>query len=266
MFDDTEEWIRESHKHPFLGENIGKSRYFKVWDDASGNYEDAGVGPLREKIIGRLWEDGIIKESSSVLDVGSGPGTYGIAFSEFCRHVTCLDSSAGMLERIKQRNISNIDCIQDDWDTFDHSTKYDVVFSSLCPSVNRPEALLKMESFSKGYCVYISSMNDDSTGLRRELWMEFGKDYTMNGYDTRYPFGFLQKNGRHPTLEIFEDVHPYEENVKETIEKEIKAFSFYFDMDEEKRSRIEKVVERRSVNGKVHYDGIKRLGLLIWKP
>ena len=265
MSENTERWRVEREKHPFFGEAIGKARYDKVWDDAAERYEDAGVGHLRDQIIARLF-DKVIKDGDVVLDVGSGPGTYGLEFAKRCRSVVCLDGSQNMLDRIIGKGIANIRCVRSDWETFDTEERFDVVFSSLCPALNNPEGILKMESFSRGYCAYVSSMNDDTGYLRREIWNAFGKDYTMNGYDTRYPFTFLKENGREPTLEVFESASPYETEYEEVVRKEIEFFSFYFDVDEKKRSVIEETVKTLTVDGKVHYEGRKRLGLLIWKP
>ena len=265
MSDNTERWRIEREKHPFFGEAIGKARYDKVWDEAAERYDDAGVGPLKEEIIARLFES-VIVEGDDVLDVGCGPGTYGIVFAGRCRTVVCLDGSQKMLDRIAEKGIGNIRCTRADWETFDTDERFDVVFSSLCPALNNPEGILKMESFSRGYCAYVSSMNDDTGSLRRDLWKAFGKDYSMNGYDTRYPFTFLKENGREPVLETFEIVSPYDTEYEEVVRKEIEFFSFYMDVDEGKRSVIEDTVRKHTVDGKVHYEGRKRLGLLYWKP
>lgn len=261
----TEKWRIEREKHPFFGEAIGKARYDKVWDDAAERYDDAGVGRLKDEIIARLF-DSVIKDGDDVLDVGSGPGTYGLEFAARCRSVTCMDGSQNMLGRIIGKGIPNVTCIRSDWETFDTEERFDVVFSSLCPALNDPEGILKMESFSRGYCAYVSSMNDDTGSLRRDIWKAFGKDYTMNGYDTRYPYTFLKENGREPVLEVFEDISPYDIEYEEAVRKETEAFSFYFDVDEKKRSIIEETVRRHTVDGKVHFEGKKRLGLLYWNP
>ena len=264
MSDNTERWRIEREKHPFFGEAIGKDRYDKVWDDAAERYEDAGVGRLKDEIIAKLFKS-VIRNGDDVLDVGSGPGTYGIEFAERCRSVVCLDGSQNMLDRIVSKGIGNVRCIKSDWETFDTDERFDVVFSSLCPALNNPEGILKMESFSKRHCAYVSSMNDDTGTLRRDLWKEFGKDYTMNGYDTRYPYTFLKENGREPTLDIFETITPYEIGYEEAISKEIEYFSFYMDISEKRRFIIEDMVKRHTVSGKVRFEGRKRLGLLCWK-
>ncbi len=266
MSDNTERWRIEREKHPFFGESVSKSEYEKVWDDAADRYDDAGVGTLKDEIIQRIFDLSIIDSDTHVMDVGSGPGTYSIPFSERCVSVVCLDGSQKMLDRIISKGIGNIRCIRADWDLFDTDERFDVVFSSLCPALNNPVSLLKMESFSEGYCVYVSSMNDDTSSLRRDIWKEFGKDYSMNGYDTRFPFTFLKENGRTPALEVFETSSPSEMSESETADKEAEYFSRYMTVDRNVRSRIEDVIRNHAEDGIIHLEGEKRLGLLYWKP
>ncbi len=265
MSENTDRWISESRKHPFYGEDIGKERYLDVWEKAADRYEDAGVGSLKERIIEHLIKDKIVTKKSDILDVGCGPGTYGLRFAEFCKHVSCLDSSQRMLQHVRDKDVCNVDCILADWDSFHTEHKYDVVFSSLCPSLNYPDSLIKMESFSKGYCAYISSMNDDHGSIRRKIWKALGKDYTMNGYNTTFPYNFLIEKGRKAELQIFESIEPYDEDVETTIGKETDYFSFYFGNSDVVCFTIREIVEGHSTNGRIHCDGIKRLGLLTWK-
>ena len=260
---DVESWRIESRKHPFFGENISKERYKKVWDDAAENYDAAGVGPLRERITDRLIET-IITKDRSVIDIGCGPGTYSTSFAAHSRSVTCLDGSAPMLKRIEASRIENIRCVLADWEDYETDERFDIVFSSLCPALNNPEGILKMESLSNGYCVYVSSMNDDTGSIDRQIWKSLGKDYTYNGYNTNYPYRFLLEKGRTPTLEVFEDIQPFTKPFDEVMQREIRSFSEYMDVDDRVRGLIETAVRDHSVGDDVQFEGRKRLGLLIW--
>ena len=257
-------WESERLRHPFFGEHIDSGRYAKVWDDAAAGYGDAGVGALKEQILERLSD--IICSSTDLLDIGCGPGTYSIPFSKVCRSVVCLDGSGKMLERIIQAKIPNIRCIEADWNKFQTDSRFDIVFSSLCPALNNPAGLIKMESVSRGYCVYVSSMNDDSESLHMDIWRSLGRDYTYNGYNTNYPFQYLKGLGREPKMEAFFMEEPYDLPSEDVEEKEIRSFSFFMEVDDRVRSVIHDTVMRHSDAGQVHYNGTKRLGLLIWRP
>ena len=261
---DERTWETERLRHPFFGEHIDSDRYAKVWDDAAEGYEDAGVGALKEQISERLSD--IIDPGMDVLDIGCGPGTYSIYFSKRCRSVVCLDGSRKMLDRVIQANMPNIRCIEADWNTYRTDSRFDLVFSSLCPALNNPASLIKMESVARGHCAYVSSMNDDSGSLHMSIWRSFGRDYTYNGYNTNYPFHYLKGLGREPKMETFVTEEPYDLPSEEVEEKEIRSFSFFMDVDDRVRSVIHDTVQEYSDAGIVHYDGIKRLGLLIWDP
>lgn len=261
----VEDWKLVRERHPFIAESIGRARYLRVWDEAAERYTDAGVGPLKDMVVERMIEIGALTRESDVLDVGSGPGTYGTIFAQRCRSVVCVDSSQQMLDCLIRKGVANITCVRAEWESFDTDDRYDVVFSSLCPALNNPESLLKMESFSRSFCVYVSSMNDDRNSLRTKIWRAIGKDYTMNGYDTRYPFEYLRSIGREPTLDIFEKEEPFDMEEGDVLKKEIENLSTYTDVNEDTFCKVRQIVEDNSVDGVIHYDGRKRLGLLCWK-
>ena len=98
------------------------------------------------------------------------------------------------------------------------------------------------------------------------IWRSLGRDYTYNGYNTNYPFQYLKELGREPEMESFVIEEPYDISSEEVEEKEIRSFSFFMEVDDRVRSVIHDTVKEYSDAGTVHYDGIKRLGLLIWKP
>ena len=239
------------------------------WESASCTYTDRWYKGMKDNIISHLIDNRILENTKTMVDIGSGPGTYAIPMCQHVKMITCLDASHGMLSRLnddcKNQSITNIITEEADWDEYVPKKKYDIAFSSLCPPVNSPESILKMEECAKENCVYVSSANIN-TGIHIKIWNELGKDYSYHGYNTKYPYMFLSEVGREPALKIFTEHISYETSVEETIEKESRLISKYRNIDENVGRTIRDIVESHSENGVVRTDEELRLGLLIWKP
>lgn len=100
------------------------------------------------------------KNMKTLLDVGCGPGTFGICLANEFKRVYCLDFSPKMLKCVKEnakaRGIKNIKTIQksfeDDWSDI---PKVDILIASRCMEVEDLEKTLKLLN-SKAKKVYIS--------------------------------------------------------------------------------------------------------------
>lgn len=71
--------------------------------------------------------------SKSVLEIGVGTGRLAIRTAPLCRTFTGIDISEKTVEKAKQnlKRFSNVTLIHGDFNTFDFSEKYDVIYSSL---------------------------------------------------------------------------------------------------------------------------------------
>jgi SAM-dependent methyltransferase len=262
------EWDVMRRKHPFFGENLSEERIDGIWEKASATYVDGGMGTIPEMVTQSLIDRGMLEKNHSVLDVGCGPGVYGMRFSNLVKDVTCLDKSFGMLSKVhensNEKHILNIITIYADWNKFQSIKKYDLVFSSLCPPLNCPEGILSLESYSSGTCAYVSSMNDDTNTIHMKIWKKLGREYTYNGYDTKYPYRYLKSIGRDPEIVVIESNDPFTKNVDDIVNLEKRRFSAYMDEKDIPLDMIIDEVESRSENGVLNFDGKKKIGLLTW--
>lgn len=266
----TEEWMRMRMKHPFFGEGLSEEEISEIWESSAGKYGDGALDEIADRITGYLKSSGLLEPSFSLIDIGCGPGTYSFRFAEHVRRIVSLDGSVKMLERLESgclaKGVKNILSVHADWRRYEAPRGFDVAFSSLCPPLNCPEEILRMEAVSTRFCAYASSMNDDRGSIHMDIWHALGRDYTFNGYNTKYPYEFLSEHGREPHLEVFEAVSPSDKSTEEVVEFETEKFSAYLDVNEDVRRTISDVVSSHAEDGVVHYDGRKRLGLLTWTP
>jgi Phospholipid N-methyltransferase len=258
------EWVRLINLHPHRAEGKREVDSESYWDQASENYNDKGYLPMAEEITKHLKDTGILNSNASMAEIGPGTGTFTKRMCDAVRNITCMDVSKKFLQHLEEscaeENISNLIFVHQDWKGYVPNKEHDIVFTALCPVVNNPESILKMEECAKGWCIYVSSIIEDGS-VHSEVWKRLGKEYTYAGHDTHFPYEFLKKHGRSPELIVFPSKRK-EIPVEQAMEMEKKMFeSFDYDVDE----MIEEIVLSRAENGMVKT--MKRsLGLLIWKP
>ncbi|WP_139991368.1 class I SAM-dependent methyltransferase [Paenibacillus paridis] len=108
----------------------------QYWDKGADIYEEIVENEMMNEsydkwntIIGKLLQG---KRELKVLDVGTGPGFFGVLLSRMGHQVTAIDSSPGMIAKAK-RNANkygcNIQIIQSDILEFEPSLTFDLVIS-----------------------------------------------------------------------------------------------------------------------------------------
>ncbi len=263
-----EEWDTEREKHPFHVEGLSEEAIQNCWDESAPDYTGVEYADIRGSIIDEMISRGILAPGSELLDLGCGPGLYDFPFAEIAKRVTCVDGSRGMIERIESKchedGIDNIETRVALWEDFDTDERYDIVFSSLCPALNDPTSILRMERYSKGYCVYISSANP-GPGISLEIWKRLGKDCSFWGYDTHYPYEYLRMLGREPSLKFYHNEIVHERPVEDAIAMQRRYLGRYREMTPELEGIITDVVRSHEVDGIVKETKRLTLGLLIWK-
>lgn len=261
------EWQDARRRHPAVSEGFDINSA-EFWEGCAAGYSSEKYDVIKEQIIDHLLNAEILNEERTLLDVGSGPGTFAVPMSRHLKEITCMDISPGMISRIddicKKESIRNIDTLQSDWLRCEHAGRYDIVFSALCPAMNDPSSILKMEEHAERYCVYVSSINDEKT-MHLEICDRIGKDFSFEGYNTEYPFRFLKEMGRRPELKVFSERFESKMSAEEMIESEVEALSRYSGIPG-LRNTVEEVILSHAEDGIVHTVGEIRMGLLTWKP
>ena len=258
------EWMFERRRHPMFGEPKG-SYLDSVWDRNSGTYTARGYEHILEDIVRYMGEDGILTEQRSVIDIGSGPGTFAEPMSRLCRSVLCIDKSKGMLDRIESLRLPNVSTLLSDCMHLPEGLQRDVAFCSLCPPMNSPEGLRIMEKSAKELCIYISSANP-CPGIETQIWKALGTDYSYIGYDTTYPANYLKSLGTSAELKFFSQMNEICESESTVSERMIRKISAYRDLTDDDIGTIRDTVSDHSENGTIHTMSEFRLGVLIWAP
>ena len=253
---------------PFQGENMTPQQVIEFWNNYADNYTSFQQGDMPERIIERLFETEVLKPDYSVLEVGSGPGTYSLRLAPNIRILTCMDSSENMLDilfkSVKEKEYTNVERFLADWNKYTPKKGYDACIATLYPGSGSEESLIRMERSARRSCIIVSWYANHGDDLNEKIWKELGRDYS---YDIRKSTGvqdWLRENGREFKLEMFNTRIIQDVPLTEIIKREKSAFKAYGQKDVE--DIIIKLLEPCTKDGIVHFDHLNEMKLIYWKP
>lgn len=216
----------------------------ETWDRMANNWgADSPKVRLKkdekvEKIISYLEEQGALCEDYDVLDLGCGPGKYGIGFANKAKSVTLSDVSTVMLgyakTNVEKAGVTNVGYEEADFLTQSVSSlgwekKFDLVFTSLTPAMDSRESIEKINACTKKW-----AFNNSFVFLKDSLKDEvkqnvFGME-TDSNFGNSSPYciwNILWLLGLHPQITYYTDELDYEypvtkESAFETVENIIR--------------------------------------------
>ena len=234
------------------------------WEKCSAKYGAGKYAAILNDMVEHLRTSGLITTEKTVIDIGSGPGTFAEPISHFSKSILCTDISPGMLTRVESLKMPNVTTFRGDCLNLPDSCIRDVSFSSLCPPMNGPEGLKTMERLGKELCIYISSANPCG-GLESKIWKALGKDYSYHGYDTSYPARYLKSLGIDADLRFFTQRNESEEDIATAENAMVAKISAYRPLTVDDEMIIRRTIENESEDGTVHTVSEFRMGMLVWK-
>ena len=182
------------------------SKGAKDWDQKAPSFAERNRhSPYIPLVMARL----PLTPATTVLDVGSGPGTLSLPLAGQVDKVTAIDYSRSMLDLLDQQaiekgyaNIHTIHCSwEDDWQKMEVGS-HDLAIASRSMNVADPVAAIKkLEAHSRKY-IFISD-RIDPTPFDPLAFDAIGRDFRA-GPDYIYTINFLYSMGIHANVEIVE--------------------------------------------------------------
>ena len=226
MFDTLEAcasaWERAGNHGGYQARIERNLRWARYYSCLAGRRQDAdySIESHAAEVVTTLFSQGVLAPDSSVLDVGSGVGSYAAAFASRCADVTALDMDAASLSVLRERaarlGLHNITCAESMWETFEPARKFSFVFSAMCPAVCDYRELCKMESLAERACGIVT-VTRGSCDLHRKRLMELLGVRPSGGMVTEalWYYEVLYLAGKHPDVQNwsqrFESAAPVEE-------------------------------------------------------
>jgi SAM-dependent methyltransferase len=188
-----------------------KDQWIKMWDERAKKFDalnkPAGSHENNCYVRNMLSRIGF-NENTTVLDVGSGPGTLSIPLAKRVKHVTSIDVSKNMIklveQNMKKESITNITTLNKSWEDVELGKdieKHDIVIASRSlGGLNLKNDLLKiMDATAKK--AYISSLAKGND-FDRMVYEVIGKKYEFTPHYI-YVYNMLYQLGNNAEIDIF---------------------------------------------------------------
>ena len=228
----------------------------RLWDDLAGSYSAMQQGDIPQRIVERLLELGAVGEGSSVLEVGSGPGTYSNILAPVVGSLTCLDSSPRMLERLKATGC-DAECLLRDWNSYVPDRRFDCCIASLCPGSGSPESLMRMEACAPDR-ILVSWVENHGDDIAEMVWRALGKDEDFSARRSETARDWLAANGRDPFVEYFETRIVADIDVDDIVDMQRSYFLARGEGD------VKDIVEDMFGCGTVHFEHTNVMRMVRW--
>ena len=170
--------------------------------DAAVSTADPSSDPLLRRLLR------VAEPSSTAIDVGAGTGRFAIPLAAQLRHVTAVDPSAAMLERLtrgaQERGVGNMTTIRSTWAEADAEVA-DIAFSSFVltlvpdavPFVRKLEARARRHVF-----LYLGAYSGDA--VLDPLWRHFHGTPRAPGPTYLDALALLRDLGIEPEVKVVE--------------------------------------------------------------
>ncbi|WP_100639526.1 methyltransferase domain-containing protein [Marinobacter salexigens] len=182
----------------------GKEKPPSAWDAKAAKTPKTSIdSPYSQAFIDRTDLSGC----DSLLDMGCGTGTIGLALAPQMKQVTGVDYSAGMLRAFQENahalNLSNTRTIQRAWeDNWDDIPQCDLVIASRSTAVmDMADALQKLDRTARKR-VCLTNLAGGSF-IDRGMLQAMGRD-VLPKPDYIFILNILYQMGRHPRLDYIE--------------------------------------------------------------
>ncbi|WP_276619355.1 class I SAM-dependent methyltransferase [Syntrophomonas wolfei] len=218
---------------------------------------------------------GIIKTDMTVLDIGSGPGSFAIPLAEQGARVVALDPASRMLE-ILQENLppstpGSVDCVQALWEDYDvekqgWENKFDLVFASMSPGVNNLETLQKMMFCSRRWCYLSGFSGSRNYSLYNEVFKQItGEPYINHFNDIIFPFNLLYTLGCEPGIKLSSSSNQLNQKVTDFRKEIYEILENRELLNTEAESVVEQLINRHASQGSIRQEVSSRVGMIIWQ-
>lgn len=224
-----------------------------------------------ESVLQFLTFHGAFEPGMSILDIGSGPGSYAIPFARLGARVVALDPSSHMLSLFRENTppelIDRIEMYEGLWEEADIASlgwhnRFDLVFASMCPGINEQGLIDKMMACSRNWC-YISAFSGPRHfQVYDEIFMALdGRPYPNHYNDIIFPFNLVYALGYKPAIKFVESSFIQKESYEYfTSELNDLLTTNSITGDE----RIEDIVKNNTFDGQVHQLVQSCVGMMVW--
>ncbi len=171
------------------------------------NADAPGTQNKVEELLGWLAQNGALEKGMKVLDIGAGSGKYALPLAKMGCEVTALEPAEVMVsymrKRVEHETVTNITILNKPWQAVELERdgmlgRFDLVFASMTPGIQRPDDLLKMMEASRRACYLSSHTRGRWHHLEKVFPLVFDREMPDTPGDFLYRFGLVYAMGHVP--------------------------------------------------------------------
>lgn len=232
----------------------------ETWDRVAETYDDLDACPdYMEQVdsVVDMLKSRALTQESTVLDVACGTGTYAIRMAPYCRRVTALDISGGMLNQLKKKaeaaGLTNIEIVQKDWFHYQPKERFDLVFVSMTPLTRSTDNLKRMLHLSRRFFGLVTWAGIRENLLLKEMYEQImGRPLKQKGMDIVLPFNYIYSLGYAPEIRFFRGCWERRRRVDQQADNLIWRLELYRELTRQEKELVrQKVSELADENGMV---------------
>ncbi len=232
----------------------------ETWDRVAETYDDLDACPdYMEQVdaVVDMLKSRALTPESTVLDVACGTGTYAVRMAPYCRRVTALDISCGMLNQLKKKaeaaGLTNIEIVQKDWFHYQPKERFDLVFVSMTPLTRSTDNLKRMLHLSRRFFGLVTWAGIRENLLLKEMYEQImGRPLKQKGMDIVLPFNYIYSLGYAPEIRFFRGCWERRRGVDQQTDNLIWRLELYRELTRQEKELVrQKVSELADENGMV---------------
>ena len=228
----------------------------------------SGPDPQAKGVAQILRDAGVLESGGTLLDLGCGTGGFSLAFAQQGMQVTAVDMDHPSLLVLSNRAKANgleIETERTMWERYNPKSKFDVVFSSMCPAICDYRELLRFEGMGSKYGCLIAVSRGSYDKHRKQLIQELEVKPKGMTTEAMWYYNMLYLMGRQPNVWNFTRHFEYQAPIDKLVEQNKVYFEIFGISPEESESKLRKYYECHAVDGMVPDESHINTQLIWWK-
>ena len=236
---------------------------------AQGQLQSSAGPDLHAKEVAQILKDARVLEScGTLLDLGCGTGGFSLAFAQQGMQVTAVDMDYPSLLVLSNRAKANgleIETERTMWERYNPKSKFDVVFSSMCPAICDYRELLRFEGMGSKYGCLIAVSRGSYDKHRKQLIQELDAKPRGMTTEAMWYYNILYLMGRQPNVWNFTRHFEHQAPIEKLVEQNKVYFQIFGISPEESEPKLRAYYKRHAIDGIVPDESHINTQLIWWK-
>jgi len=209
------------------------------------------------------------RETTDILDIGCGTGTYSLPFANDVRSIRGIDVSPEMIDRARGQTyraaIGNAQFSVIDWASADPASlgRYPLVIAHMTPAVRDREAFEKIMDVASGWC-FFADYKARNNPTWDEIYKVIGEPDRPEEDRLRAAKEIVAEHGFVPHTGSFSRKVERRWTVEEATTFYIEAVESFAEIDESQKYRLSQWIGSQSSNGYFTETSEPSIGVVYW--